>query len=114
MDGTMWVESEVGKGSTFFFTVKTQSIPLTTRIPDKGTIPQIIGKKLLIVDENYTSRKVYRMLAESWGLLPSETGSADEAIQWLKDGQSFDIALIDITPCESGDNCILKKLTQLA
>jgi hypothetical protein len=54
------------------------------------------------------------MLAESWGLLPSETGSADEAIQWLKDGQSFDIALIDIYSLRVWRQLYIKKINAIS
>ncbi|MHC1737096.1 MAG: response regulator [Ignavibacteriaceae bacterium] len=113
MHGTMWVESDYGKGSTFYFTIKVQSTPVQPKIYSKEIVPQINNKKILILDENYTSRKILRMLTESWGMKPSETGADSEALEWLNNNEIFDIAIIDKAALQANGLSLLKKLEEI-
>ena len=54
------------------------------------------GRRLLIVDDNATNRRILVMQARGWGMLAGDTGSPHEALRWLRDGDPFDAAILDL------------------
>ncbi len=104
MGGTMWAESPAasslqvgGPGSAFHFTIQAEVAPApTARAYPQGIQPRLEGKCALIVDDNPTNRRILSLQTQAWGMLPHQTGSPAEALEWLRRGDPFDVAFLDL------------------
>ena len=99
MGGKMWATSDgLGKGSSFIFTIRvpTAVLPTETRPDYVGTQRELKDRRLLIVDDNATNRKVLGLQAARWGMAPRDTESAAEAMRWIEAGETFDLAILDM------------------
>ena len=96
MGGRMWVESQAGQGSSFYFTLIGKSP--NASLPDEcwDFQPQLAGKRLLIVDDNATNRQILTLQAQSWEMLPHAAKSGSEALNWIRQGDIFDIIILDM------------------
>ncbi len=96
MEGQLWVESKTGKGSTFHFTMKVESIT-----SDEGEMldrPQasLTNKRVLVVDDNHTNRRLLYLQLQNWGMQTVEAESGEQAIRILEQDTQFDVAILDM------------------
>jgi PAS domain S-box-containing protein len=96
MGGTIWAESRVGEGSAFHFTIQAEQAPALAPAHEHGTPPQLHGRRVLIVDDNATNRHILVRQAESWGMLARDTASPTQALEWIRRGDPFDLAILDM------------------
>jgi signal transduction histidine kinase/ligand-binding sensor domain-containing protein/DNA-binding response OmpR family regulator len=96
MGGSVAVESEEGKGTTFRFTI--QAKVGTSAIPTYMTcnMSGLEGKRILVVEDNQTNRNILQAQLESWKLVPVMARSGKAAIEIMSTSNSFDLVITDM------------------
>ena len=99
MNGKIWVHSEKDRGSQFHFSLRLQ-------VSDEPSVPMnpldlemVSGKRVLVVDDNTTNRRIIRERLKSWEMQTVEADSADTALAELSMGMAthrpFDLVILD-------------------
>ena len=71
-------------------------MPVVTRQELRRQQPQLAGRRLLAVDDNDTNRRILVLQAQSWGMLVRDSRQPREALEWIKRGDPFDVAILDM------------------
>lgn len=116
MKGKLWVESSGDGGSNFFFTIIAKAAPEPIQyIPQQiDRSEQLQGKRLLIVEDNATHRKILALQAQSWGMFAHPTESGADALKLLNLRGHFDLAILDMQMPEMDGLQLAKKIREFA
>jgi PAS domain S-box-containing protein len=99
MHGQIGLESEPGRGTTFWFTVELETQPHPEPVRP-GSAESLADLKVLIVDDNESNRQILDQQIRSWRMRGECAASGSEALELLSErarqGQGFDLALLDM------------------
>jgi len=117
MGGTMWVESQPGKGSTFHFRIALRVVqhPGVHETDSKAKLLE--GVRTLIVDDNQTNCRILQGILRSWKLLPSVANDARTALTLLENSARsafpFQLLMIDADMPEKDGFTLVQSLQRL-
>jgi CheY-like chemotaxis protein len=96
MDGGLRASSDgPGRGSTFHVTFQADAAPDAVLLAPTRHL-ELTGRSALVVDDNAANRRIIVKLLQRWGMTARATGSPNEALGWVRDGASFDLAVLDL------------------
>ena len=100
MGGALYCESELGKGSRFFFNVHFEMVP---KLDSKKPLPdsdELVGVRVLIIDDNETNREILERQTASWKMIAESATSGPEGLLKLKaahkTGRPFKLVILDM------------------
>jgi CheY-like chemotaxis protein len=99
MGGTISVESDgPGKGSTFTCTIQASRalLPPTRERDLVGMQMELKGKRVLIVDDNETNRRILELQTAKWGMASHALECPKDALRLLEADRAFDLAILDM------------------
>ena len=89
MEGEIWVEIEAGKRLDFSFHHQSRNCASRSKGAFVGDQPQLVGKHVLIVNDNRTNRRILGAYIYSWGMVPLVASKTQDALDWIRRGDTF-------------------------
>jgi len=100
MDGKLWVESDLGRGTVFHFTARLMIAERPIAVETIAPPEALRGVKVLIVDDNRTNRRILEAMLRRWEMNSTSVESGEEALAKLcsaqDDGVPFGLILTDM------------------
>jgi len=99
MGGHLWIESEIGRGSTFGFTVRFQVCHAPETATPAAPMVNVRDLPVLVVDDNATNRRILQEMLSRWQMWPTMVDSGRQALARLEQareqGEPFAMVLLD-------------------